>query len=318
MKTTVMYVIGSMVLIAGLAVAPVVRASDAADVTKEAAKALAGSSALELPAKAASLVAKAAAADKKNAKNAKNATSAVVQAAVGVNPSAAAAIVSAVAHENPAMAPVAAVTAVTLQHKRLEFITKAAAAAAPSEAARIVAGLIKEFPQDYGIIALAAAEGAPLAGREILSVVADYIPALQPAIQNAMAKLAATDGNFPVQAILSLSYDQAKASGMAVKLQIPSTVLSQDDNQSQSSGAQGLATQLSLGDNNPSEIVSPAASARALATGAQNPSQTAGTPPSLSPPTLGPPYQPVPGNVINIGPGQITPQAPGGHNYSAP
>jgi hypothetical protein len=315
MKTTVMYVIASMALIAGLAVAPAARASDAADVTKDATKALAGSTALELPAKAASLVAKAVAADKKNAKNV---TSAVVQAAVGVNPSAAAAIVSAVAHENPAMAPVAAVTAVTLQHKRLEFITKAAAAAAPSEAARIVAGLIKEFPQDYGIIALAAAEGAPLAGREILSVVADYIPALQPAIQNAMAKLAATDGNFPVQAILSLSYDQAKASGMAVKLQIPSTVLSQDDNQSQSSGAQGLATQLSLGDNNPSEIVGPAASARALATGAQNPSQTAGTPPSLSPPTLGPPYQPVPGNVINIGPGQITPQAPGGHNYSAP
>ena len=65
-------------LVAGLAVGPAVLASDSADVTK----ALAGSTALELPAKAANLVAKASAADKKNV------AVAAVKAAVALNPSA--------------------------------------------------------------------------------------------------------------------------------------------------------------------------------------------------------------------------------------
>ncbi|MGA2541428.1 MAG: hypothetical protein ABSG78_07670 [Verrucomicrobiota bacterium] len=203
MRNKVISLMSGLSLVAGLAVGPAVLASDSADVTK----ALAGSTALELPAKAANLVAKASAADKKNV------AVAAVKAAVALNPSAATDIVSAVARENPAMAPVAAVTAATLQHKQIGLIAKAAAAAAPSEAGKIVAALIKEFPKDYGVIAIAAAEGAPSAGREILAVVAEYVPALQALIQGATAN----NGNVAVLAIIS----QALASGFAVSTTVP-------------------------------------------------------------------------------------------------
>jgi hypothetical protein len=203
--------ISGVALIAGLAGSPAALASDSADVTKS----LAGSTALELPAKAASLVAKASAADKQIV------AAAVVKAAVGVNPSAAVAIVSAVARENPATAPVVAVAAATLQPKRIDQITKAAVAAAPSEAAKIVAALIKEFPKDYDVIAIAAADASPSSGRAILAVVADFVPALQPSILGATAKFAANVGNIPVQDILSQSYTQALTSGAAVTTRLP-------------------------------------------------------------------------------------------------
>jgi hypothetical protein len=60
------------------------------------------------------------------------------------------------------------------------------------------------------------AEGAPKAGKQILAVVADSVPALQPYLQAVTAKYSANDGNVPVQAILSQSYDQALASGALV------------------------------------------------------------------------------------------------------
>jgi hypothetical protein len=264
MKTRILGIISGVALIAGLTGSPAVLASDSPDVTK----ALAGSTALELPAKAASLVAKATAADQQNV------AAAVVKAAIGVNPPAAVAIVAAVAHENPAAAPAAAVAAATLQPKRIDQIAKAAVAAAPSEAARIVAALIKEFPQDYGIIAMSADEGAPSAGREILAVVADYVPALQPSIQSATASFAANDGNVPVQAVLSQSYNQTLSSGAAVRTPVPAMLT----------------------------VTTPA---------------TAGAP-SVSDPTIGPPYTPVGTTINNISPGQITPQQPGGNNYSSP
>jgi hypothetical protein len=288
MKANITRVISNMALIAGLAVSLTALASNSADVTKI----LAGSTALELPAKAANLVAKASAADKQNV------AIAVVKAAIRINPSAAVAIVSAVARENPATAAVAAVTAAILQHKRLDLITKAAAAAAPSEAAKIVAALIREFPQSYGIIAIAAAEGAPAAGREILAVVADYVPALQSGIQSAITSFAA-NGNVPVQAILSQSYNNALTSGTQVMFQVPSTLLSQNDNQVLAlnpGAATSTKSPITLSQTTPTTTVRP----------------------TLSPPTLGPPYQPIPGPVTNIGPGQITVQQPGGTNYSAP
>jgi hypothetical protein len=212
MKTTkIISLTGCAALIAGLAIAPAALASNSADATK----ALAGSTVLELPGKAADLVAKASAADKQNV------AAATVKAAIGLNPSAVIDIVSAVARENPATAPVAAVTAAILQHKRIDQIAKAAVAAAPSQAAKIVAALIKEFPRDYGVIAIAAAEGAPSAGREILAVVAQHVPALQTYIQGAMAGFAANDGNLPIQAILMQSYNQAVTAGAAVSAPAP-------------------------------------------------------------------------------------------------
>jgi len=274
MKTRIISLMNGMALIALLAVSPATLASDSADVTK----ALAGATALELPAKAASLVAKASPADKQNV------AVAVVKAAIGVNPTAAVVIVSAVARENPDMAPVSAVTAATLQPKLIEQITKAAVAAAPSQAARIVAALIKEFPKDYGVIAIAGDESAPLAGRDILGVVADYVPALQPAIQGATAGFAANDGNVPVQAILSQSYNQALASGAVTTIRIPATL---------------APATLASSSAAPSGVTAPLVR------------------PMLSSPVLGPPFTPVT-TITNIGPGQTMPQQPGGRNYSSP
>jgi len=203
MKTTKMTsLVSSAVLIAGLAISPGATASNSADV----AKALAGSTAFELPSKASGLVAKATSGDKQNV------AAAAVKEAIGLNASASIAIVTTVVRENPSTAPVVAVTAATLQHKRIDQITRAAVSAAPSEVTRIVAAMIKTFPRDYGIIAVAAAEGAPSAGREILAVVAERIPALQTYIQNAVAGFADNQANLPIQAILTQSYNQAVSS----------------------------------------------------------------------------------------------------------
>jgi hypothetical protein len=205
--------VSSVALIAGLAVSPCVIASSSIDASKD----LAGSTTQELPAKAAQLVAKASASEKQDV------AAVVVKAAIELNPTSVVSIVSAMSRENPATAPVVAVNAVILQHKRIGMIAKAAAAAAPSEAAKIAAALIKEFPRDYGVIALAVSEGAPKSGREILAVVADYIPALQPYIQATLANFAATDGNVPIQAILSQSYNQALASGVVMATVAPNS-----------------------------------------------------------------------------------------------
>jgi hypothetical protein len=293
MKAKIAYLISSAALIAGLAVSPAALAS----ITSDVAKTLAGSTPLELPAKAANLVAQASAADKENV------TVAVVKAAIGINPSAAVAIVSTVARENRTVAPIAAVTAATLQRNRIDQIAKAAAAAAPSEAAKIVTALIREFPQGYGVIAIAAAEGAPTAAREILAVVADFVPALQSGIQNATASFAGNKGTLPVQAILSQSYNQALSSGTAVKFQVPATSISQNDN-------------LVLALNN-GGASSTAKASTASALSPTTPTTTT-VRPTLSPPTLGPPYQPIPSGVTNIGPGPITIQQPGGRNYAPP
>ena len=214
MKTRMISLVTSVALIAGLAVVPAVLASSSADV----AKALSGATALELPAKAASLVATAAAADKQDV------AIAAVKAAIGLNPASAVAIVSAVSRDNPSTAPVAAVTAATLQHKQIGLIAEAAVAAAPSQAGKIVAALIKEFPKDYSLIAVAASEGAPAAGREILKAVADNVPALQPAIQGALAKFAANDSNIPVLAILSQSNNSTPSAAPVVLTPLMITV----------------------------------------------------------------------------------------------
>jgi hypothetical protein len=210
MKTKMITLVSCAALVAGLSISPAVLASNSTEV----AKALAGTAVLELPAKAASLVAKASPEDKQNV------AAAAVKAAIGLSPSAAVAVVSAVARETPAVAPVAAVTAATLQHKRIDLFTKATVAAAPTEASKIVAALIKEFPQDYGVVAVAAAQSAPSAGREILAAVAEYVPALQASIQNAIAGFGANDGNLPIQAILLQSYDQAVTSGAVASAKV--------------------------------------------------------------------------------------------------
>jgi hypothetical protein len=204
MRAKLLNLLGLLTVGGGLAAGQPLYAGEPADFTKT----LAGTSIVEMPAKAADLVGKAAAADRQNT------AIAVVKAAIGLNPSAAAVIVSAVARQNPSVAPVAAVTAATLQHKLIDRITKAVVAAAPAEAAKIVAALIKAFPKDYALIAVAATEAAPSAGREILAVVGDDFPALKTGIQAAIANFAA-NSNVPVQAILNQSYTQFSNAGVA-------------------------------------------------------------------------------------------------------
>ena len=174
-------------------------------------KILTGTSIMELPAKAASLVAKAGVQQEQ-----KSVTIAVVKAAVQLNPTAAAAVVGAISRAEPEMAPVAAVTAAVLQHKQLGLITKAAAGAVPAQAAKIVAALIKEFPSSYAVIAIAASEGAPKAGKEVLAVVADYVPAVQAGINSAVASFSSSQA-LPVQAILNQAVSQ---SGVAVPAEV--------------------------------------------------------------------------------------------------
>jgi hypothetical protein len=192
MKAKMISLISGVALVAGLAVSPAALASTSAEVTQ----ALAGSTALDLPAKTAALVAQAAPADKQGV------AIAAVKAAVKLNPSVASEIVSAVAKENSSLAPVVAVTAAKVQHKQIGLITKAAAAAAPSEAANIVAAMIKEFPSDYGVIAIAASKGAPDARKEILATLAKCVPGMEAIVQSLNADV-------PVQVVVN----QAVAAG---------------------------------------------------------------------------------------------------------
>jgi len=239
-------------LIAGLAIAPAALALDTANV----AQSLAGSSALELPAKAADLVTKATAADKQAV------AIAAVKAAIAQNPEYAVAIASAVARATPSVAPVVAVAASTLQHKKIELITKAVVMAAPAQAAKVVAALIKEFPRDYAVVAVAANEAAPNSGRDILAVVSDSVPAVQSSLRSALANLP-QDSVVSVQAVLSqmgyqpvgynvasstgASTANAQASGSAFRSQTTSTPFTalvgaaQTDKQNQT-GTEGQGT----------------------------------------------------------------------------
>jgi len=242
-----------------------------------------------MPAKAASLVVKA---DVQQGR--KNVTIAVVKAAVRLNPTAAVAVVGAISHADPEMASVAAVTAAMLQHKQLALIAKAAAEAASSQAGAIVSALIKEFPSSYALIAIAASEGAPQQGREILGVVADYVPALQASINSAVSS--SPSGSAQAQGNVSGQVNAVAAapstSGLALPVQ---TILVQAVNQS--SG---------IGGSRPASVVSRSSQL------SEPPATPAGGP------VLGPPFTPIPPVVITVTPSQTTPQTPGGRNYASP
>ncbi len=136
---------------------------------------------VELPAKAAELVAKA------DAKNLQQTTIDVVKAAVGLNPAAAAVIVGAIAQSTPEMAATAAATAISLVPSQAVAIARAAAAAAPKQAGKIVEAICRMLPATYQKIATAVAEVVPGAGREILAGIAAAIPTLKDSINNMLA-----------------------------------------------------------------------------------------------------------------------------------
>src|SRR5258708_7313483 len=104
MKIKTLNLLGALTVTIGLLTAQTAPAKDSSQAVN-VKQSLTGVSALELPAKAADLVAQA------SDKNKESLTVAVVRAVIGSNPSAAPAVVGAIARTTPSMASVAATTA---------------------------------------------------------------------------------------------------------------------------------------------------------------------------------------------------------------
>jgi hypothetical protein len=151
-------------------------------------KTLAAVPAVELPAKATSLVLQTKPLARQSV------TLDVVKAAVGINPAAAPAIAGAIARGVPELASVAAGAAASEQPKQAAAIAKAAAAAAPSKAGPIVLAVCQAVPSAYRDIAVAVSQVAPGSAREILNAVASALPNLKLPIEQALAGYA---GNVP-------------------------------------------------------------------------------------------------------------------------
>lgn len=163
--------------------------------------------AIELPAKAAELVAKA------DAKSLKQTTIDVVKAAVGLNPAGAPIIVGTIAHASPAMAATASATAVGLVPNQVLAIARAAAAACPTKAGEIVEAICRVLPADYQAVAMAVAEVVPGAGREILAGISTAIPQLKTTIDQTLASY---QGSIPsVSTVLSQVAQTDTSAGLA-------------------------------------------------------------------------------------------------------
>ena len=111
----------------------------------------------------------------------------VVNAAVGLNPAGAGAIVASIAKSSPKMAAIAAGAAVRLVPDQAASIARAAAAAAPKEARNIVEAVCRAVPVDYAKVAISVSEVVPGASREILQGVAAAIPQLKDLINQVLA-----------------------------------------------------------------------------------------------------------------------------------
>ena len=161
---------------------------------------LSAATAVELPVKAAALVAQA------DAKNLKQTTIDVVNAAVGLNPAAAPTVVGSIARSTPTMAATAVAAAVSVLPDQAVAIARAAAAAAPAKAGQIVAAVCRELPAKYKEVAEAVAEVVPGAGKEILTAIATAMPRLTDSINKI---LASNKGSIPSVATV---LEQAKPS----------------------------------------------------------------------------------------------------------
>jgi len=251
---------------------------------------LAGATAYELPVKAAALVSSAANADKNAA------TIAAVHAAFELNPAALVTVVGAIAQAAPSMAAVAAKTAVDLQPKLAVLIVKAATTSAvmanPAQVGKVVTELCKAFPSYYNVVAISAASAAPKSDKEILAGVVAAIPSLKSYIERA-SMTAAAHGELQVDKVISLAailIEDARHAALANDASQPSA---------------GTTAFLPLAINSP-----------AVATAISGTPGPASTP--QPPPTQGPPFTPLPPTVIEINPGNNSPEGPGGHNYTPP
>jgi len=196
----------ALALVASLKVAPSVAAKETLKFNPQT-ETLKNIAPPELPLKCAGLVSKAEAADRDST------TISVVQAAVEINPPAAAAVVGAIARTSPALAPVAAATAASRQPRLASAIAKAAASAAPSQAAKIVAAVCRETPAQYLAVATAVAKAVPAASKEIIWAVSSALPSMKPYIDQVMALSTATSPS--VATVLNQASKFAEASPSA-------------------------------------------------------------------------------------------------------
>lgn len=178
---------------ASLAIALVSTATFAAEIGYK----FVGVPAPEIAAKAASLVSKASPAEQKQT------TIDAVTAAIQVKTVSAPAVVGEIARSTPESAAVAAVTAAKLQPQQLGAITKAAVSAAPKQLKEIVAALCKEFPHKVHLIANAAAGAVHGKDKEILSGVAEGLPALKSSLERAVADAEAKGSTVSVPSIIA-------------------------------------------------------------------------------------------------------------------
>ncbi len=135
----------------------------------------------ELPAQCASLVSKASAED------CETVTVDVVTACAKVNSVAIPAVVGAISKARPAVAALAAATAVGQQPKQTSTIVRAAVGSAPDQAGAIVYAVCVRNPGSYRLVASLAAELAPQQRAQILDSVGSAIPGQKPYILQAQA-----------------------------------------------------------------------------------------------------------------------------------
>jgi hypothetical protein len=141
--------------------------------------------ALELPARAASVVSTTAKEQRDEV-----ATDAV-HAGVAINASSAPLVVSAIARANPDAAAASALAALQLQPRQAAAITRAAVGAAPEQVEAIVAALSKAQSGSFHTIGVSAADVAPRSGEAILRGLSSASPALKTLIPRAQRELAA-------------------------------------------------------------------------------------------------------------------------------
>lgn len=149
-----------------------------------ARNALKNQPAMEMPAKAAQMVAEAKAEDREST------AACVVTAALDLRPASTLPVVGAIASRSPEAAAATAAKAAAMQPKKLAEIAAAAAAAAPSQAGQIVEALCKAAPAKYALIASSVSRAVPSASKEIVSAVKAAVPSVKPFVERAAGDLA--------------------------------------------------------------------------------------------------------------------------------
>jgi len=224
-------------------------------------------------------------------------------------------VVTAVSQAVPSAAPRVAAEAAALAPDFALAATKAAIAAAPAEVERIVAAVCRQAPELSAGVGVVAHAQTPERASGILKGIAAGVPALEPLITKALQTVA------PSQV-------------PQVMEQVRAMVAAAGRDQQRTAQRQTVASRVSAasldGNDVTSGLVDPAEQVRQADQAARLQiaradrdvrapvSDLSGLPQLLPPPTVKPPYVPLPGTIAEIK-GSDTVIVPGtGRNYSAP